>query len=214
MDLSANKTIEAFAMIVDINGYSQLVSKAHKCGNGIAQFTRDVLVGGISVVEKNDGEVVGFMGDAFLAILDDAEAVFASCIGIARDLDRLCEYLASDEENCPDEWEFHQGGPGLKIAVEYGWIHISTIRSEFLGEQKLLAGNCINYANRISGGGVGNRCHIGPAAMEKGMSSWMCEGPLTTSGKKGEGEYTYWQLNLGDVWREGPTGPSKEKYWG
>jgi len=213
MDLSKERIINAFAMIVDINGYTPMIANA-KYINGIAQFVRDVLVGGIEAVEKNNGVVVGFMGDAFLAVFDNPDSVLMTCSGIAKDLDRLCEYLASDKESCPDNWEFHQGGPGLKIAVEYGWIDISTIWSSFLGEQKLLAGTCINYANRISNAGIGNRCLIGPQAMKEGMNMWSCEGPFTIAGKNGEGDYTYWQLDLSDVWVEGVIEPDEDKFWG
>ena len=104
--------------------------------------------------------------------------------------------------------------PGIKIAIEYGWIDISTIWSSYLGEQKLLAGTCINYANRISSAGMGNRCLIGPRAMEEGMNKWRCEGPFTIAGKTDEGDYTYWQLGLGDIWREGFIEPGEDKYWG
>jgi len=65
MDLSKERIIDAFAMIVDINGYTPMIANV-KYINGIAQFVRDVLVGGIQAVEKSNGVVVGFMGDAFL----------------------------------------------------------------------------------------------------------------------------------------------------
>lgn len=213
MEVPKDKIIQAFAMIVDINGYTPMIANATYC-NGIAQFVRDVLAGGIYAVEKNGGAVVSFMGDAFLAILDNPDSVLMTCVGIAKDLDRLREYLSSDKEDCPDEWEFHKGGPGLKIAVEYGWIDISTISSSLLGEQRLLAGHCINYANRISSAGIGNRCHIGPAAMKKGMDSWHSEGPFTAKGKTGEDDYEYWQLDLSDVWIEGAIEPGEEIFWG
>jgi len=213
MELPENTIIEAYAMIVDINGYTPMVANV-KYINGIADFVRDVLVGGIVCVEKNGGSVVGFMGDAFLAILDNPEKVVTTCIGIAKDLDRLCEYITSNQEDCPDIWEFTKGGPSLKIAVEYGWIDISTISSSLLGDQRLLAGPCINYASRISNAGTGNRCHIGPAAYKNGVNGWHCEGPFTFKGKTEEGDYDYWQLDLSDVWREGVIEPGEETFWG
>lgn len=54
-------SISAFAMIVDINSFTQLVRTSN---DGIvSQFTRDVLRGGVAAVEEEGGEVVGFMGD-------------------------------------------------------------------------------------------------------------------------------------------------------
>jgi hypothetical protein len=80
-------TIEAFAMIVDINGFTTMVSKS-TISESIAQFVRDILSGGTGVIQKNNGAVAGFMGDAFLAVLDNADSVFKSCAGIAKDVDR------------------------------------------------------------------------------------------------------------------------------
>ena len=38
--------------------------------------------------------------------------------------------------------------------------------------------------------------------------------PFTITGKNGEGDYTYWQLDLGDVWVEGAIESGEDKYWG
>jgi len=32
------------------------------------------------------------------------------------------------------------------------------------------------------------------------MNQWMNKGPYSVKGKTGEGDYIYWQLNLGDIW--------------
>jgi class 3 adenylate cyclase len=69
MKLPKIGTIEAFAMIVDVNSFTPMVSESTP-SDSIAQFVRDVLSGGIDMVQKQDGAVVSFMGDAFLAILD------------------------------------------------------------------------------------------------------------------------------------------------
>ncbi|AKD53792.1 adenylate/guanylate cyclase domain-containing protein [Spirosoma radiotolerans] len=205
VNIPKNGQIEAFAMIVDINSFTKIVSKSE--GNSIAQYIRDILSGGIDAVEKYEGEVVGFMGDAFLAILPTAESVFLSCVSIAKDLDRLCEYLSDRDWKA----DYQYKGPSLKIGIEYGLIDTSTIYSEFLGEQVLLIGDAINYASRITLGGRGNRCLVGPKAIEQGLLQWSNHGPYVVKGKKGEQTYTYYQLELGDIWREGS---GKETYWG
>jgi class 3 adenylate cyclase len=214
MELPKIGTIEAFALIVDINLFTPMVSQSHCSNDSIAQFVRDVLAGGVDAVEKHGGSVVSFMGDAFLAIIDDPEKVFYACIGIAQDLDRLCEYLSSHQNNCPDAWEYAKGGPGLKIAIEYGWIDISTTESTLLGEQRLFVGPCINYANRISSAGEGNRCLIGPEAIDHGLNSWSHMGPYSVKGKHSEGDYVYWQMDLGDFWVEGKIEAGEETFHG
>ena len=138
-----------------------------------------------------------------------------SCAGIAKDLDRLCEYISEHQKEYPDYWHYAKGGTGLKIAIEYGWIDISTIYSDLLGDQRLLIGPPINYASRISSAGFGNRCLVGQEAMNShGMNQWMNNGPYFVKGKPGEGDYVYWQLDLGDIWREGKIGADDETYWG
>ena len=215
MELPKIGMIEAFALIVDINMFTPMVSKASYSNDSIAQFVRDILSGGVGMVEKYGGSVVSFMGDAFLAVLDDPEYVFMTCAGIAKDVDRTCEYISTHQADCPGAWNFAKGGPGLKIAIEYGWIDISTTYSNFLGEQRLLIGHCINYANRISHAGIGNRCLVGPNAINHhGMNSWSNRGPYTVKGKPGEGDYIYWELELGDVWIAGEIESCDETYWG
>lgn len=202
-----NSSLKVFAMIVDINGYTKMVSNSD--ANLIAQFTRDVLYGGISAVEKNGGEVVGFMGDAFFAILSDSDQVFNSCITIAKDIDRQCEYISSNSEAFP----FSPKGPSLKIGIEYGFIDVSDISSKYLGKQKLFAGEAINYAARITAADYGNRCLVGPKAFEMGLKSYIRkeDGPFAIEGKEGEPLYKYYKLDLSDIWREGD---SDESYWG
>ena len=214
MDLPEIGTIEAFAMIVDVNGFSQFFSKSRQ-NDGVAQFVRDILIGGIEITKKHGGLVVNLMGDAFLALLDDAHSVYMTCIGIAKDLDRQCEYISDHQENYPDDWHYARGGAGLKIAVEYGWIDISNLNGDLLGHQKLFIGPPINYASRISTAGIGNRCLVGPKGMNiRGLNQWRNYGPFTIHGKPGEGDYIYWQLDLGDIWREGNMGPDDDTFWG
>lgn len=156
--------INAFAMIVDLNQFTLMVRKAEETGDQIAQFTRDALAGAIFEIEAQGGEVVGFMGDAVLGVIPDGDAAVKACFGIAHDLDDLCEYISNEQSGAPDSWGFALGGPSMKIAVEYGWLDISTIESRLLGEQRLFVGSPINYAARIGKAGEGNRCLIGPVA--------------------------------------------------
>ena len=201
-------------MIVDINGFTSMVAKANQT-NIIAQFVRDALSGSIQIVERYDGSVVSFMGDAFLAVLDNPDSVFSSCVGIARDIDRQCEYISGHQVDYPFDWHYAKGGVSMKISIEYGWIDISTIYSELLGEQRLLIGPAINYASRISTGGEGNRCLVGPEAFNKGgLGEYTNSGPYSVNGKNNEGNYSYWELDLGDIWREGRIESGDETYWG
>ena len=190
--------IEAFAFIVDINGFNNKVVISE--GNSIAQYTRDILTTCVECVEKNNGEVVAFMGDAFLGILNDVSEVFGTCVSIAKRIDQMCEFISSRS----DFFYFDPQGPSLKIGIEYGYIDCSTISSKFLGEHGFFIGEPINYVARILNIGEGNRCHIGPRAFELGLKGYSgIEGPKKVKGKKGEPEYTYYQLILDDIWREG-----------
>jgi hypothetical protein len=114
MKLHENGTIEAFALIVDINGFTQMVSKAGP-SDGAAQFVRDVLSSGIDTIQKHGGSVVSFMGDAFLAILDNPDSVYMSCVGVAKDLDRQCEYVSEHQKEYPDDWHYAKGGTAVKL---------------------------------------------------------------------------------------------------
>ena len=209
MHIPVGGSLDAFAMIVDINGFAPMVDKSE--GNSIAQFVRDVLTGGIEAVERNGGEVVGFMGDAFLAILPSAEEVARSCFGIAKDLDRQCEYISIIQHSSPDSFWFAPGGPSLKIGIEYGFMDVSSIQSNFLGEHKLLIGSAINHASRIMQALDGNRCLVGPNAAKQGLDNYALEGPMFVPGKNEEAPYEAYEFDLGDIWR---AGVSNETYWG
>ncbi len=185
-----NDWLSAYAIIVDINSFTSIVNKGSEL---IAQEIRDVLVGAISVVEAYGGEVVAFMGDAFLALISDTSNVATCCFGIARDFDKQHEYftyMASDFPNYP------LGGPTVKIGIEYGLMNVSEIKSKFLGMQKIFIGSAINYASRITKAGKGNRCLLGPQAANKLIDIYeernsIIEGPFDINGEKGEGKYVY-----------------------
>jgi class 3 adenylate cyclase len=203
----------AFAMIVDINGFTQMVKESD--GFLVAQFVRDVLSGAVDAIESQNGRVMNFMGDALLAILFDPEKVFLACATVARNVDRHCELISSHQKKFPHDWSYAKGGASLKIAVEYGWMDVSSISSMHFGKHRLIIGPPINYASRISTAEDGNRCLLGPVAVRnRGMDRWRCEGPYTIQGKHKEGPYEYYQLDLSDVWREGPRQTGKETFWG
>lgn len=197
--------IEAYAMVLDINNFTSAVM--NDCNGMIAQDTRDVLEMCVENVEKYDGEVVGFMGDAFYALLFDPDDVFHACCAIAKTIDRTCEYIAST-----GAYEHTPGGPSVKIGVEYGTFEISTIHSRFLGEQRHVIGFPTIHATRIGNAGVGNRCHLGPAAAEN--FPYHLEGPYTVAGKANEPEFQYYELDLGDTWRAGKIEEGEDTYWG
>jgi len=206
--------IEAFAMIVDLNGFTPMVEKAVCANDSIAQFTRDALAGAIFEIEAQGGEVVAFMGDAILGILPDGDSAVGACFGIAKDLDRLGEYISGSQSDCKDMWAFAPGGPSLKISIEYGRMDVSTIGSRLLGAHRLLIGSPINYAARICKAGKGNRCIIGPEAAKKGFSQYTLDGPHKVDGKRGESKYEHYFFDMGDIWIEGPRRRGKETYWG
>jgi len=213
MNIPTSGRFQAFAMIVDLNHYAMMVSKAEN--QRIAEFAAKVLTGPIAAVQKNRGEVVAFMGDAFLAVLPDAESAVFSCWDIARNIDDQCEDISGLQGAAADIWSWAPGGPSIKIGVEFGNIDASPISSRFLGKQCLLAGTAINYASRILKAGEGNRCHVGPvAAAMDGFSSYLSHGPYSVEGKPGEPIHTYFELDMGDLWRDGPREEGKDTYWG
>jgi hypothetical protein len=210
LELSPNKSIEAFAVIVDINAFTTMVSRSNS--NTIAQFTRDILVGAVHNIELCGGDVVGFMGDAILGLLETAQATYGACAGIARDVNRQCEYISVNQRESAENWAFCPGGPSLKLGIEYGYIDCSTISSNRLGEQLLFIGDAINYAARITKPRIGNRCHVGPNAASRGLDSYPMKGPYKTEGKPGEGFYEYFHLDLSDIWLEGKRRPGRRTY--
>lgn len=190
--------LEAFAMIVDINGFTLLVNSYP---NLPAQLTRDILIGGIDIVEELGGAVVGLMGDAFYALLPDADTVIKCCVGIAHDINKQSEYfdyLRKDykKTDVPP-------GIGVKIAVEHGWMDIAEIRTKVMRKQRLFVGEAVIYASRISRAGKGNRCLFGPEAAHMIRDNYALKGPYKIRGKTGEHLYTYYRMDLSDTWLEG-----------
>lgn len=195
-----NRSFSAIALVVDLNGSTAMIQRAphHTL---LADFTRDVLVGGIHAVETAGGDVRAFMGDAFLAILPDASAAFQACVMIARDLDRQCEWISDVQKQDPLAWSFAPSGPGLTIAFEWGTLHPTEISSHALGTQVLLVGEPINYASRISAAGAGNRCLCGPrVASLLTELGYVLAGSTRYCGTKSDGPYEYFELDLGDIW--------------
>lgn len=154
------------------------------------------------------------MGDAVLGLLPDATSAFLACAGIAKDVDRLCEFVSTNRDSAPEFWHVVPGGPTLKVGVEYGQLNTSTIESNVLGKQILVIGDAINYASRIIGAGDGNRCFVGPNAVSLIQAAgYGLEGPFEFVGKK-SATFTYFELDLGDIWREGSRSPNDDTYWG
>jgi class 3 adenylate cyclase len=197
--------LEAFAMIVDINGFTLLVNS--HIDASIAQFTHDVLIGGIGLVEEQGGQVVGLMGDAFYALLPDAKSVVECSIGIAIDINKQCEYL--DHLHSDLKSTEYPEGIGVKIAVEYGSLDVANIQTRAMRRQRLFVGEAVIYATRISGAGKGNRCLLGPVAAEMVQEECDLKGPYKLKGKEGEPLYTYYRMDLSEVWLEGPVSDGK-----
>jgi class 3 adenylate cyclase len=186
--------IHAFSMIIDINGFAKLVDSCD--GNLIGDFVRDTLIGSVTVIEKAGGDVVGVMGDAIFGVLPNSDSAAEACFMVAKDVNALCEYLAGSEG-------FPTSSPTLKIGVEFGWLDVSSITTNALGSIPLLIGPATNHAARIIQVGEGNRCHIGPRAVQAGFEQYGL-GPVESApGKKGEAPYTFQRLEMGDIWVEG-----------
>src|SRR6185437_7375823 len=108
-------TVSCVALVVDINGSEKLIDAGTDGLTG--QFFRDLLTGGIHVVEECHGSVISFTGDGFVAVLpSEVEAAHASW-GIARDLRKAREYLEGCRGDCPEAWPQLNVGVGLKIAI-------------------------------------------------------------------------------------------------
>ena len=196
----------------DINGSTKMTRKDD---GSLAQFTRDVLTHGIEAIENAGGEVVAFMGDASLAVLPDVSSAFNVCASIAKDLDHQCEWISDSQRKAPELWPYAPGGPGLKVAFEWGTIGSTQIASLHLGVQLLLIGTPINYACRISAAGEGNRCVCGPSAARLlREAGYVLEGPSQCEGTKSDGPYVYFELDLGDLWASGRRADGEDSYWG
>lgn len=206
MNIPKSGWFYAFSVIVDINSSVKLVAENTLPG-GIADYMADVLGGAITAIEKSGGSVIGIMGDAIFGIVDTADAVVVACATIAKDVNRQREYLTgTDYESAVPTL------PGLKIGVEYGQLNVSKISSNAMGELPFCIGGGTNYAARIADAGVGNRCNIGPDAMKAGLDQYIIDdGPGWIEGKSGEGTYTYWKLDLSDIWIEGDD--SEKEFW-
>lgn len=197
MNIPNTGYFSAFSLIVDINGFTNLVSK-HEL-HDISQYVHDVLIGSISAIEDCGGSVIGVMGDAIFGVLEDSDAVVKSCISIANDLNAQCEHLSRTgyAKDLP-------ALPSLKIGIEYGLLNAKKITSVALGSIPFCIGPATNYAARILGAGQGNRCHVGPEAMHAGLSDYIRPDQIfEVDGKPGEPTYKYWRLNLSDLWIEG-----------
>jgi class 3 adenylate cyclase len=208
--------IDVFVILLDVNGFTAMVRKAQR-QDSIAQFVRDCLCRAIGFVEEEGGEVVSFMGDAFLGVLPDAKSAIQASFAIAHGLDEQCEWISNIQRESHDAWTCAPGGPSIKIAIECGCLDVSTIYSRLLGEQRLLIGDAINYAARISKAPLqGNRCLIGPEAAKTEFSEYGLTGPhrLSEEPKTGEPHYEYFIFKMSDVWIEGSRKADESSYWG
>lgn len=192
--ISKQHSFECVALVVDINASEKLIA-ADDCGI-IGQFFRDLLYGSIRAVEESHGSVISFTGDGLIAVLPSEEDAGLACMAIAHDLRKTRDYL---ESSGPDAFPQLRIGVGLKIAVERGCLEVSSISSNFLGEQPFLVGPPTVYATRISCFGKGDRCIVGP----KAAANWpygRLEGPYKGKGKHREVTYEYYLFDLSDLW--------------
>ena len=187
-------SFECVALVVDINASERLIA-ADNYGTA-AQFFRDLLYGSVRAVEDSKGSVISFTGDGLIAVLPSEEDAAIACMGIAHDLRKTRDYL---EANGKEAFPQLRIGVGLKIAVERGWLGVSSISSNFLGVQAFLVGPPTVYATRISRFGKGDRCIVGP----KAAANWPydgLEGPYQGKGKHRGFSYEYYLFDLSDLW--------------
>lgn len=191
--LPAVGSFQSFAMIVDINGFTELVRRTDPAS--IAQRISDVLGGCVNCIETAGGEVVEIMGDAILGIFTDAESAAKACLAIAKGL--------AARSGASARMDLAPARPSLKIGIEYGLLDVAEISSRVLGRHPLIIGEPINHAARILAAGSGNRCLVGPRAREQGFRHYALDGPHRIQGKLGEPDYDYFRLDLSRIWREG-----------
>lgn len=215
--LPDNATLNAFAIIVDINNFTRMVTDAVRGstqGKFVAQFTAEALDGVIRAIEAHDGEVMAVMGDAVFGIIPEDSSICGACEEIAAGVNRKCRCISEHQIHAPDDWHYAPGGLSMKIAIEFGSMSVTTIHSHQTGTQRLIVSRAVNYASRISQGGKGNRCLLGPvAASMPGFSSRPLRGPIPLEESKADGEsYIYYELPMGELWAEGALGRDRLSY--
>jgi class 3 adenylate cyclase len=141
-------------MIVDINSFAIIA---------------DVLDMVTQRVQANGGIVTNCMGDALLVFFPkDSDNVWQACLGVAKEPDKLNDYIRSSSEEGEPLYGFMPTGLGLKISLELGTVYPGLLNRHSKAPFELFTSTAINYAARIATG-KGNRCHIGPNAAESGM---------------------------------------------
>lgn len=205
--VTKDQTVDAFAVIADINDFARTVAAAEKGsskGEDIADFTRDALKHVVQTIEAIGGEVAALMGDGVLGIVPEGAAIRTMCNDIAIAVNRESVNISEHQQKFPGDRAYSPGGPSLKICIEFGKIHLASINTRNLGTQALFIGSAVNYASRLCLAGVGNRCLIGPVAASRAeFSSFTFRSPRHVAGKHGEAELVYYELSLAEHWREG-----------
>ena len=189
-------SFECVALVVDINGSEKIIAAEEE--QLVAQFFRDLLLGSIEAVEKFNGSVISFTGDGFISVLPSESDAGLACFRIARDLRKTREYL---ESSGPDVWPALKSGVGLKIALERGWLNVSSISSDFLGKQPFLVGPPTVYASRILSFGEGDRCIVRSQCSGQ-LAYTGLEGPFKGRVKHQEIKYEYYFFDLYDFWED------------
>lgn len=137
---------ELASLIVDLHGFSKMCS--HEEANCIGQFIRDVFVGSVEPVEKNDGIIANTMGDAILCIFPDPEKALYASWGIIRDFWNQHEYIVGEGKLKSRYWKFVEKGIFCRCAFETGYIEKEEIDVQ-QGAFTMWIGVPINYAQRI-----------------------------------------------------------------
>jgi class 3 adenylate cyclase len=185
-------SFECVVLIVDINASERLLAVDE--WGGTAQFFRDLLDGSIRAVQDAHGSIINFIGDGLTAVLPSEEDAGIACMAIAHDLGKTRDYLVS---NGSEVFPQLRVGVGLKIGVERGWMQVSSISSEFVGNVPYFFGKPAVYATRISRFGRGDRCLIGPKVAAKWPYGPL-DGPFFR--KRRTFTYEYYSFDLGEFW--------------
>jgi len=118
MILADRGIVDAFAIIVDINDFTVMVTK-DMC-NMRAQFIRDILGGGIAAIEKAGGEVVAFMGDPSSVCSQMRRAFFLHVAELPKTSTRSASTSAMQRPNANLLLRWRQLGPALKLRWNSG----------------------------------------------------------------------------------------------
>ena len=145
ISITKDRTLEAFAIVVDINDFGRTVTSAEEGatkGADIADFTKDALDHVIRAIEENEGEVAAIMGDAVFGLIPEGAPILTVCDDIAVAVNRESEHISEHRVISPGDWAYSPGGVSLKICIEFGKLRVTSVKTRYLGNQPLFVRRC------------------------------------------------------------------------